>query len=94
MFGYKNFLTNYDKLNGKNKNIYITEDEMTDKNFIIIKKYKSLIDPIKNEFLKVQKQIPQDKMENYKTYFMNVYTSLNDFYNYISKPIFNIVHQY
>ena len=94
MFGYKNFFTIYDKLNGKNKNIYITEDEMTDKNFIIIKKYKAMIDPIKNEFLKVQKQIPQDKMEDYKTYFMNVYTSLNDFYNYISKPIFNVDEQY
>lgn len=94
MFGYKNFFTIYDKLNGKNKNIYITEDDMADKNFIIIKKYKAMIDPIKNEFLKVQKQIPQDKMEDYKTYFMNVYTSLNDFYNYISKPIFNVDEQY
>ncbi len=46
MFGYKNFFTIYDKLNGKNKNIYITEDEMTDKNFIIIKKYKSFYSPI------------------------------------------------
>lgn len=79
----------YDILTGKNGYIYSTNDNLRSQimnlSLQIIKKYKSLIDPIKDEFLILQKQIPQERILDFKDIFMSVYTPLNDFYNYIDK---------
>lgn len=79
----------YDILTGKNKYIYPMEDQEKLQNMknsiLLVRKYKTIIDPIKDEFITIQKQIPQDRILEFKDIFMSVYNPLNDFYNYIDK---------
>ena len=85
MFGDNNIF--YDILTGKNN--YNMEDQeklkIRNNSILLINKYMSIIDPIKDEFLTIQKQIPQDRILEFKDVFMSVYNPLNDFYNYVEK---------
>ena len=77
----------FDILTGKNN--YNMEDQeklkIRNNSILLVNKYMSIIEPIKDEFLTIQKQIPQDRILDFKDIFMSVYNPLNDFYNYVEK---------